>query len=157
MDKQETGTVEIGYIYTLIISALVLASLTVVVSDRMEQMANSSTAFQLQEVGQEISMRLNRAQDLLSRHSGASFTQTITIPSQINNNIYSISIYESRIYLNSSFNDIHREYELTNSYINVYSFNQVSREISRITSNSGRIQIVYNPQVSCQKILVLAG
>lgn len=138
------GFVEVGYIYTLIISALVFVSFTTLVSRTVEIETVRSVRVQLYEVGGKIETSINYAVVYASAHPDSRIDMDIDIPTSTGGSRYSILVKDGILYLNSSALATSVRFHLLTSGFDVATYNPGGDSVEPLQSSYGSINIIYS-------------
>lgn len=144
MKDDREGFVEIGYIYVLVISALIFVSLTTMLSKTVEDEIERSVRVQLYEVGGKIEMNINNALIYANSHPDSQININIKIPTTVGGNRYAIFIDDDEMFLNSSATGTSIKFYLMHSHIEVITFNPRNGDIESILSSYGSINLKYS-------------
>ena len=142
--KNRQGFVEIGYIYALIISALVFVSFTTLVSKTVEVETVRSVRAQLYEVGGKIETSVNNAVIYANAHPNSSIDIDIEIPTIIGGSRYTILIKDGEMYMNSSAQATSVRFYPICSGFGVVSYNPRTDSVEPLQSSYGSINLIYS-------------
>ena len=143
MKRDRNGFVEIGYIYALVISALVFVTFTTMLSDTVEKETDRSVRVQLYEIGGKIEMNINNAVNFINSHPDSSVDMNINIPTTVGGRRYSIYINDNVMSLNSTSTGISVKFYLIGSNVDVFSINTLTDNIEPLLSSYGSINLKY--------------
>jgi len=143
MKRDTNGFVEIGYIYALVISALVFATFTTMLSDTVQKETDRSVRVQLYEIGGKIEMNINNAINYINSHPDSSVDMNIHIPTAVGGRRYSIYINDGEMSLNSTATGISVKFYLIESNFDVFSISPLTSNIKPLLSSYGSINLKY--------------
>jgi len=143
MKRDRNGFVEIGYIYALVISALVFVTFTTMLSDTVEKETDRSVRVQLYEIGGKIEMNINNAVNFINSHPDSSVELNIRIPTTVGGRRYSIYVNDNVMSLNSTSTGISVKFYLIGSNVDVFSINTLTDNIEPLLSSYGSINLKY--------------
>ncbi|MDP6156626.1 MAG: hypothetical protein QGH39_05595 [Candidatus Thermoplasmatota archaeon] len=142
--KRNKGAfVEIGYIYVLVISALVFVSLTTMISQRVEEETDRSAKVQLYEIGGKIEMNINNAVIFAASHPDSQLDMNVMIPTTVGGDDYTVYIKDNEMFLNSSGTVSSVKFYLMESPYEVLSYNARTGTPEPIQSSYGSINLKY--------------
>ena len=144
MKEYDDGFVEIGYIYVLVISALIFVSLTTMLSTTVEDETERSVRVQLYEIGGRIEMNINNAVIYASSHPDSQININVKIPTTVGGNRYTIFVDDNEMFLNSSATATSVKFYLMHSHIKVVTSNPSNGAIESILSSYGSINLKYS-------------
>lgn len=141
--QNEKAFVEIGYIYVLVISALVFVSLTTMISQKVEDETDRSVKVQLYEIGGRIEMHINNAVTFAVSHPDSQLDMNVAIPTTVGGDDYTIYIKDNEMFLNSSGTVTSLKFYLMESPYEVVSYNARTGSTEPIQSSYGSINLKY--------------
>ena len=136
--------VEIGYIYVLVISALVFVSLTTMISQKVEDETDRAIKVQLYEIGGRIEMNINSAVTFAVSHPDSQLDMNLAIPTNVGGNDYTVYIKDNEMFLNSSSTVTSVKFYLMESPYEVISYNSRTGTVEPIQSSYGSINLKYS-------------
>jgi len=152
--KNNDGYVEIGYIYVLIISALVFVSFTTILTDKIDDETKEATKSQLESIGNKLTMNINNAINLVNTNNNSVLDINIPVPTAVTGYSYSILIKDNTMYLNCSATVISLKFHLINSIQGIETYDELDDEPSSLSSSYGSINIIYAKNLLNGKVLV---
>jgi len=141
--QNEKAFVEIGYIYVLVISALIFVSLTTMISQRVEEETERSVKVQLYEIGGKIEMNINNAVTFSASHPDSQLDMNVAIPTTVGGDDYTVYIKDNEMFLNSSSTVTSVKFYLMESPYELISYNARTGTTEPIQSSYGSINLKY--------------
>jgi hypothetical protein len=149
---------EIGYIYTFVISAMLLGSLTYITSNMIDASVNEAANLEMENVAKRVSTGIQDAIRVAEAHPRATYSKTIELKTKIYGLNYFVEVFQEgytiTIWVNGTeaFNPqegkptARAETFQTSVEIrgNVYHMGSLTPHFAKIASTSGRIKVIYN-------------
>ena len=100
------GDVSIGYMFVLIISALVMTAMSLVSAGFIANSSDVAKDVQIQQVGVLLEMEVEEAIYMGSNHPNCIYHKNITLPKEIYGIQYRITLTSEAIYINGTHGEI---------------------------------------------------
>lgn len=96
------GYVQIGYIYTFLLSALLLATLTYTTSGLVTETARYSERAQLKDVAGRIANGIEEVATIAKNHPNATYERYVKVPAPTEFSEYHIEVSNEVVYINAT-------------------------------------------------------
>lgn len=132
----DDGIAQIGYIYTFIISSILLTSVTLVTSDMVKQSGSSSLYHSLHQMAKNIATKIEDVISASAKYPDMEYRRTVEL--QVTGYLYRyrLAATSEYIYLNSTYRNIRIKVSIMNPG-NIPVLGSVS-------SSAGEMEIVYH-------------
>ncbi len=130
----EDGATEVGYIFILVITALILTSMTMLTATIIHDATQNAISTQLQQVDKTLKSELEECVYFALTYPTCHYSKNVTLPKTLDGDPYTVALSGSYYYVNTSAGDVKLKTRLEAPGIEL---------AGQITSNSGMIRMVY--------------
>lgn len=138
--RNRKGTIEIGFIFTFTISAVLLTLFTSIISNVITDFTNVAIHKDLRENGKSIEASIETVQSMAMKNPYVVVEYKLGIESRVRGHSYMITISGQKLRLNAD-NEISVEMSLMSSPLNL----KIKHGGTGIPSSYGELVVVYDP------------